>query len=362
MRMKRLGRTGLLVSEVCLGTMTFGGRSSFWRVMGALQQEACDNLVKASFDAGVNFFDTANVYSNGESERALGQAISGLGLPRDEIVIATKAHGRMQVSAGKDESPAEQAEAARRQKGVNISGLSRKHLFDAVDASLMRLGLDHIDLYQIHGFDPLTPLEETLAALDDIVRSGRVRYLGLCNLAAWQIAKSLGLSALRGLARFESLQMYYSIAGRELEREIVPLAQSEELAILPWSPLAGGFLSGKFAREGAGPNDARRATFDFPPVNKDKAFDIIDAMRPMAEARGASVARIALAWLLHQPAVTSVIIGARTPEQLADNLAAADVKLTPDELAKLDGVSALSLEYPGWMLARQGADRLALLQ
>jgi aryl-alcohol dehydrogenase-like predicted oxidoreductase len=356
MKMKKLGRTGLLVSEICLGTMTFGG-AGFWRAIGALKQDECDTLVKASFDAGVNFFDTADVYSNGDSERALGAAIGALGLPRDELVVATKAFGRIYFTPPEDAPPAEKAEAARRAKAPNVSGLSRKHLFDAVDASLLRLGLDHIDLYQIHGSDPLTPLEETLDALNDIVRSGRVRYLGLCNLPAWQTAKSLGISALKGFARFESLQMYYSIAGRDIEREIAPLAQDAELAILPWSPLAGGFLSGKFQREGGGPNDARRTTFDFPPVNKDKAFDIIDAMKPMAESRNCSVARIALAWLLHRGHVTSVIIGARTIDQLTDNLASADVRLSAEELARLDEVSALAREYPGWMLKRQGEDR-----
>jgi aryl-alcohol dehydrogenase-like predicted oxidoreductase len=355
--MKKLGRTGLLVSEICLGTMTFGG-AGFWRVIGALKQDECDALVKGAFDAGVNFFDTANVYSNGESERALGAAIIAQGLPRDEIVVATKAFGRMFFMAPPEDAPeAEKREAVRRSKAPNVSGLSRKHLFDAVDASLERLQLDHIDLYQIHGSDPLTPLEETLDALNDIVRSGRVRYIGLCNLAAWQIAKALGVSTAKGFARFESLQMYYSIAGRDIEREVMPLAEDADLAILPWSPLAGGFLSGKFQREGGGPNDARRTSFDFPPVNKDKAFDIIDAMKPMAEQRNCSVARIALAWLLHQRPVTSVIIGARTVEQLNDNLASSEIKLGGEELAKLDEVSALNPEYPGWMLKRQGEDR-----
>jgi len=357
MKMKKLGRTGMLVSEVCLGTMTFAG-NGMWRAIGALNQDDSNALVKASFDAGVNFIDTANVYSNGESERTLGAAIEQLGLPRDELVIATKAMGRITPhSIPGDASEAEKAEAIRRTKAVNISGLSRKHLFDAVDASLMRLGLDHIDLYQIHGVDPLTPMDETLDALNDIVRSGRVRYIGASNHAAWQIAKALGTSERKGYPRFESLQMYYTIAGRDLEREVVPLAVEEQLSILPWSPLAGGFLSGKFQREGGGPNDARRTSFDFPPVNKDKAFDIIDAMRPMAEGRGISVARIALAWLLHQKPVTSVIIGAKTPEQLADNIAAVEVKLTDDELKALDAVSALAPEYPGWMMARQGDDR-----
>lgn len=357
MRMKKLGRTGMLVSEICLGTMTFAG-NGFWRVIGALNQEDSNALVKAAFDKGVNFIDTANVYSNGESERAVGVAIEQLGLPRDELVVATKAMGRITPHSIPDNaSDAEKAEAQRRMKAANISGLSRKHLFDAVDASLMRMGLDHIDLYQIHGVDPLTPMEETLDALNDIVRSGRVRYIGASNHAAWQIAKALGTSERKGYARFESLQMYYTIAGRDLEREVVPLAVEEELAILPWSPLAGGLLSGKFKRDAAGPNDARRTVFDFPPVNKEKAFDIIDAMAPMAESRGVSIAQIALAWLLHQKPVTSVIVGAKTTAQLLDNIAATDVRLSEDELTALDAVSALAPEYPGWMIARQSEDR-----
>jgi aryl-alcohol dehydrogenase-like predicted oxidoreductase len=348
MRYRKLGRSGLVVSEICLGAMTFGG-DGFWKVIGAQEQEAATHLVKSAFDKGVTFFDTANVYSNGMSEAMLGQAVKQL--PRDELVVATKLYGRM-MPVGDAKSD----EAQRRYARHNLWGLSRKHVFDAIDASLKRLGLDYVDLYQVHAYDPKTPLEETLEALDEVVRSGRVRYIGLCNYAAWQIAKALGISERRGLARYQSLQMYYSIAGRDLEREVVPLAKEEGLAILPWSPLAGGFLSGKFTREG-GPSDARRAVFDFPPVDKEKAFDIIDAMRPLAEARGVSVARIALAWLLHQKHVTSVIIGAKTEAQLADNIAATSVELSSEDLARLDEVSRLKPEYPGWMLERQGGER-----
>jgi aryl-alcohol dehydrogenase-like predicted oxidoreductase len=208
----------------------------------------------------------------------------------------------------------------------------------------------------------VTPIEETLDALDDCVRAGKVRYLGVSNHAAWHIAKALGISARQGLARFESIQAYYSIAGRELEREIVPLAQDQRLAILPWSPLAGGFLSGKFTRDGHGPQGARRTTFDFPPVDRDKGFRIIDVMRPIAERHGISVARVALAWLLHQGAVTSVIIGAKSREQLLDNMAAAEVRLTAEDLSTLNEVSALTPEYPGWMLERMATDRLSILR
>ncbi len=298
-----------------------------------------------------SFIDTADIYSNGLSEQVLGQAIKDL--PRDELVIATKLFGRMGAYGGGEQSPADEGRA----KNPNLWGLSRKHVFDAIDASLKRLKLDYVDLYQVHAFDPVTPLEETLDALDNVVRSGRVRYIGLCNFAAWQIAKALRVSERHGLARFESLQMYYSIAGRDLEREVVPLAKDEELAILSWSPLAGGFLSGKFTRDSAPSDGSRRVAFDFPPVDKERAYDIIDVMKEMADARGVSAAQIALSWLLHQKHVTSVIIGAKTEAQLADNIAATQVELSSDDLKRLDEVSKLRPEYPGWMLERQGADR-----
>ncbi len=349
MRYRKLGRTGLAVSEICLGAMTFGG-DGFWKVIGALEQEAVTKLVKGAFDKGVTFIDTADVYSNGLSEQVTGQAIKDL--PRDELVIATKVFGRMGAYGG-SQTP----EAQRRYNNTNLWGLSRKHVFDAIDASLERLDLDYIDLYQVHSFDPAVPLEETLEALDEVVKSGRARYIGLCNHAAWQIMKAVGISERNGLARYESLQMYYSIAGRDLEREVVPLAQDQQLAIMPWSPLAGGFLSGKYTRAGAPTDGSRRLAFDFPPVDKEKAYDIIDVMKEIGDARGVSVAQIALSWLLHQKHVTSVIIGAKTEAQLNDNLAATSVELSSDDLKKLDDVSKLRPEYPGWMLDRQGGER-----
>ena len=339
MRMKTFGNTGLVVSELCFGAMTFGGGQGIWSQIADVEQDAADKLVKSAIDGGINFFDTANVYSGGRSEEILGQSLRNQGIARDQFVLATKVLGRM--------GP-----------GPNQAGLSRYHIFHALDASLKRLQLDHVDLYQIHGTDPLTPLEETLDALDDCVRAGKVRYTGVSNHAAWHIAKAIGISERKGLARFESVQAYYSLAGRELEREILPLARDQKLAILPWSPLAGGLLSGKYSRDAKGPEGARRTTFDFPPVDRERAFNIIDAMQPIAANHGVSVARIALAWLLHQQTVTSVIIGARNPDQLADNIAATSVKLTPQELASLDSASALPPEYPGWMLNRQGMDRL----
>ncbi|MBO9574469.1 MAG: aldo/keto reductase [Sphingobium sp.] len=336
MRYNRLGRTGLHVSELCLGTMTFGSTEGRWKMMGQLDQPTADGIVKAAFDAGINFYDTANVYAEGSSEERLGQAVRNLGLPREQLVIATKVLGPM----GPD---------------VNARGLSRKHIMDQVKASLKRLQMDHIDLYQVHGFDAGTPIEETLRALDDLVHQGHVRYIGVSNWAAWQIMKAHGISTAQGLARFESLQAYYTVAGRDLERELAPMMRSEEVGLMVWSPLAGGFLSGKYSREGEG--EGRRAEFDFPPVNKDRAFDIIDVMRPMAQARGVSVAQIAIAWLLHQRVVTTVIVGARRLDQLTDNIAACDVELSSEDLAALDTASKLPPEYPGWMLAVQGAYR-----
>lgn len=255
MKYNMLGRTGVFVSEICLGTMTFGGRGEIWQKIGRLDQAAARDLVRTAIDAGVNFFDTADVYSEGEAERILGQAFKDLGIARRDMIIATKVRGRM--------GP-----------GPNAVGLTRGHILDAVDDSLGRLGTDHIDLYQIHGADPVTPIDETLRALDDLVRSGRVRYIGCSNLMGWQIMKALGVSEYEGWTRFETIQAYYSIAGRELEREIIPLAAAERLGLMVWSPLAGGLLSGKFRRDAAGPNDARRNSFDFPPVDREHAFNV----------------------------------------------------------------------------------------
>jgi len=338
MRNKPLGRTGLFVSELCLGTMTFGGSAGLWAQIGDLQQADAERLVGQALDAGINFIDTADIYAAGVSEQITGQALKNLKVPRDSVVVATKVSG--------ETGP-----------GPNARGNSRGHIMDGVRASLKRLQLEHIDLYQIHGFDPATPIEETVRALDQLVRQGLVRYVGVSNWAAWQIVKALGVAERLGLSRFESLQAYYTVAGRDLERELVPMLASEGLGLMVWSPLAGGLLSGKFGRDSAGEAGSRRSGFDFPPVQRERAFDCIDAMRPMAQARGVSVAQIALAWLLHQPPVTSVIVGARRPDQLADNLAAVQVRLNADELQQLDTVSRLPAEYPGWMLVRQGDGR-----
>ncbi|CAN7293310.1 aldo/keto reductase [Variovorax sp. LjRoot84] len=343
MRYRRFGRTGLFISELCLGTMTFGGGGGIWGQIGDLQQAEAERLIGRSLDAGINFIDTADVYSDGRSEIITGQALRNLQVPRENVVVATKVFGE----AGT--------------KSINSRGMSRHHIMDGVKASLKRLQLDHIDLYQIHGFDPATPIEETVRALDNLVQHGHVRYVGVSNWAAWQIMKALGISERLGLARFESLQAYYTIAGRDLERELVPLLKSESVGLMVWSPLAGGLLSGKYGRDVKAEAGSRRTTFDFPPVNVERAYDCIDVMRGIAQAKDVSVAQIALAWLLHQAAVTSVIIGAKRAEQLDDNIAATAIALSGEELATLDKVSALPAEYPGWMLERQGGPRLQQL-
>ena len=336
MRMNKLGRTGLFVSELCLGTMTFGGAEGVWKQIGALDQGEAERLVGRAIDAGITFIDTADVYADGLSEQITGQALRNLKVPRENVVVATKAYG----PTG---------------SGANARGASRLHLIDAVKASLKRLQLDHIDLYQVHGFDPATPIEETVGALDTLVQHGHIRYAGVSNWAAWQIMKALGIAERAGLARFETLQAYYTVAGRDLEREIVPMLRSEGVGLMVWSPLAGGLLSGKYGRDETMGDAGRRGAFDFPPVDRPRAFACIDAMRPMAERRGVSMAQIALAWLLHQRVVSSVIIGAKRLEQLDDNIAATQVDLTADELDALAAVSALPREYPGWMFETQGA-------
>lgn len=335
MQYHQLGNTGVFVSRLCLGAMTFGGSGSIFAVIGGLPQPDVDRLVGNSLDGGINFIDTANVYSAGESETMLGKA---LGARRKDVVIATKVFGRMG-------------------KGPNQVGLSRLHIMHEAEASLQRMNTDYIDLYQIHGFDPITPLEETLSALTDLVRQGKVRYIGCSNLAAWQIMKALGISALVHLEKFVALQAYYAVAARDLEREIVPMLLDQNIGLLVWSPLAGGLLSGKFTRSGAADNEARRSKFSFPPVNLEKAYDIIDVLQAVAKRREATVAQVAIAWLLHQPAVTSVIIGAKKDSQLKDNLGAVDLKLEADDLKQLDEVSRLTPEYPGWMFTTQGSDR-----
>lgn len=338
MEYKALGNTGLLVSRLCLGTMTMGSGPGIYSHIGDVGQKEADDLVRAALDAGINFFDTADVYSSGESEKTLGQAFKNLNIARKDVVLATKFYTRT--------GP-----------GRNDVGASRKHIMDAIESSLKNLQTDYIDLYQIHANDVLTPTDEILRTLDDLVKQGKVRYIGCSNWQAWKLAQSLGISALKNTVRFESLQAYYSIAGRDIEREIVPLLENEKLGLLVWSPLAGGLLSGKFSRENQKPEGSRRTTFDFPIVDKERVWNILDVIFPIAKKHNCSAARIALAWLLSKQVVTSVIVGAKRIEQLEDNIAAAALKLTDDEIKQLDIISELPAEYPGWMLATQGADR-----
>jgi aryl-alcohol dehydrogenase-like predicted oxidoreductase len=322
--------------------MTFGDGRGLFKGISSVDQAAADELVKTSIDGGINFFDTADNYTEGESEKILGQSLKNLNVARKDVVIATKVYSRV--------GP-----------GRNDIGASRGHIMDAVEASLLRLQTDHIDLYQIHGNDAVTPVEETLRALDTLVQQGKVRYVGCSNWQAWKIAKALGISEFRNLARFDTLQAYYSIAGRDLEREIVPLLEFEKIGLLAWSPLAGGLLSGKFSRTNQKPVDSRRTEYDFPIVDMERAWNILDVVAPIAIAHGCSPARVSLAWLLAQPVVTSVIVGAKRLDQLEDNLAAVELALTPHELRQLDEVSGLPPEYPGWVLPFQGADRLELV-
>ncbi|GAB3586990.1 aldo/keto reductase [Hymenobacter daeguensis] len=340
MKYNLLGRTGLKVSELCLGTMTFGAVGGRFAAINGVDQAGADALLKRAVEAGVNFIDTANIYTEGQSEEITGQAIHNLGLRRDSLILATKVRGKMG-------------------DGPNDVGLTRQHIMAQVEGSLKRLKTDYIDLYQTHSYDPLTPLEETLRALDDLVRQGKVRYIGASNVAAWQLMKAVGISERQHLERYQSLQAYYTLAGRDLERELVPLLQDQQLGLMVWSPLAGGFLSGKYTRENPAGEGRRSGGFDFPPVNKNLAFDIIDRLKPMADAKGSTVATLALAWLLHHPVVSTVIIGAKKMEQLEDNLKAVEVQFTPEELKQLDEVSRLSPEYPGWMLSMTGGDRQA---
>jgi len=340
MKYNTLGHTGLLVSELCLGTMTFAAGEGMWKPIAGVEQQLADELLRQSIDAGINFVDTADIYTSGESEKTLAQAIANLGVARKDIVIATKAYGRT--------GP-----------GRNDVGASRGHIMDAVEASLKRLNTDYIDLYQIHAADSVTPLEETLRALDTLVSQGKVRYIGCSNWYAWQIMKANGISDAKSLAKLDTLQAYYSIAGRDLEREIVPLLNDQRTGLLVWSPLAGGLLSGKYSRDNQKPEDSRRSAFDFPLVDKERAWNILDVLRPVAEAHKTSVATVALAWILAKPFVTSVIIGAKRLDQLQQNLSAVELQLTADEIKQLDAVSALPPEYPGWMIPFQNINRLA---
>ncbi|MGO4912765.1 aldo/keto reductase [Leeuwenhoekiella sp. W20_SRS_FM14] len=339
MKFNYVGDTGLMVSELCFGTMTFGGDSAgMWSKIAAVDQKEVNEMLKAVFDAGINFIDTANVYSFGQSEQLLGQGLKDLGTKRDDVVIATKVLGPM------SQKP-------------NDVGLSRYHIFNSVDASLKRLQLDHIDILYVHGVDPRVSVEEILKTLNDIVATGKVRYIAICNWPAWMVAKAQAIAKYNGWQKFIGLQYYYSAVTRDIETELVPMAADHNLAIFPWSPLAGGFLTGKYAREGSSEKGSRRADFDFPPINKDKAFNLVDVMQEIAIAHNVTVAEIALAWVRHQKGVTSTIIGAKTIKQLHSNIKSTEINLSKNDLDKIDAVSAKPDLYPGWMVERQSEYR-----
>jgi aryl-alcohol dehydrogenase-like predicted oxidoreductase len=334
---RQLGTSGLRVSTVTLGTMGFGG-TGWASPIGHIDVEGARRQIDICRDAGVNLFDTVDVYSAGLSEEILGEA---LGKNRDEVLIATKVRGEM--------GP-----------GPNDGGLSRYHIIRAAEASLRRLDSDHIDLYQVHEWDGLTPLEETLSALDALVQSGKVRYIGSSNYTGWQLVKSLWISDREGLESFVSQQIYYSLQARDAENELVPIAIDQGLGILVWSPLAGGLLSGKYRRGQAAPEGTRRFEgWTEPPVHdEDRLYSTVDQLVAISQEHGVSAAQVALAYTLAKPAVTSVIVGARTEEQLRDNLAAAELRLSELEMRRLDDVSAVPLMYPYWHQANTGGGRL----
>ena len=338
MKYNFFGNTGLVVSELCFGTMTFGG-DGYWKAIGELQQQEVNALMSTAIVGGINFIDTANIYSFGQSEMLLGQSLKDLGIKRHELVIATKVRGRMG-------------------EGHNNIGLSSYHIFQSVDESLKRLQMDHIDILYVHGVDLYTPVEQTMHALNDIVNTGKVRYISVCNWPAWLVMKAQGIAERNGWHKFEGLQYFYSLAGRDIEREVLPMAADQKLAVMPWSPLAGGFMSGKYTRDTEKAGDSRRDVFDFPPVNKPKAYDIIDVLAAIAPAYNATVAQVALAWVRQQPGITSTIIGAKNTRQLEDNIKSTQVHINSTDMARLNEVSALTKEYPGWMVERQGADRI----
>ena len=342
MKYRRLGNTGLKVSELCLGTMTFGEK--FYNI-AKVDQEGANRMVARALGAGINFFDTADVYSYGESEELLGRAVLASGVRRDAVIIATKVRSAM-------------SEGAQTGAGdVNNVGLSRQHIMAACDESLRRLGTDYIDLYQVHGWDMITPMEETLRALDDLVRQGKVRYLGCSNWSARHLMKALILADAHDWARFVSLQAYYSLVGRDLEHELLPLCLEEGLGVLPWSPLSGGFLTGKYRRDNPNPEGARRSGFNFPPIDEERGFDAVDALDEIAKQRDATLAQVALAWLLAQPGVTSIIIGANKMSQLEDNLKSAEIELTREEVERLSAATEPHKLYPQWMIERQNEGR-----
>ncbi|HEX6536462.1 MAG TPA: aldo/keto reductase [Gemmatimonadaceae bacterium] len=332
MRYARLGDTGLIISRLALGAMTFGEGSpgSPLASVYKVDQRGANELVARALDAGVNFFDTADAYADGRSEEMLAKA---LGPRRRDVVIATKVGFRM--------GPA-----------LIRQGLSRQHVIGAAEDSLRRLGTDYIDVYLVHRLDPYTPLEETLDALNDLVRQGKVRYIGFSNWPAWLAAKAVGVQREHGWARFRAAEMMYSLVGRDLEHEIVPFAEDAGVGIMVWSPLAGGFLSGKYTRENPGGSGGRLTGFDLIPFDRERGYDLVERLREIGARHAASVAQVALAWLLTRPFVSSVLVGASRLEQLDDNLGAARLQLEPDEVRTIDQLTTPASPYPGWYNAK----------
>lgn len=330
MRYSRLGDTGLLVSKLAVGAMTFGQAEGAMASVAKLDQAGANNLISASLDAGINFFNTADAYTSGQSETMLAKA---LGPRRKDVVIATKV-------------------GFRTGKALLHTGLSRHHILDSAEESLRRLATDYIDIYLVHRVDPYTPVEETLEALNDLVRQGKVRYIGFSNWPAWKAALALGLQRQNGWAQFKAAEVYYSLVGRDVEHEIVPLSMEAGIGLLIWSPLAGGFLTGKYTRENPQGDGGRLTGFDILPFDRERGYTLIDAMRQIADAHKASPAQVAIAWLLTRPAVSSVLIGASKTSQLEDNLGAAKLTLAAEELRTLDELTRPAPIYPNWFNER----------
>jgi aryl-alcohol dehydrogenase-like predicted oxidoreductase len=330
MQYSKLGNTGLVVSKLGFGAMTFGSSAGLFAAISKVDEQLADQIIGKTLDAGVNLFNTADVYTEGQSETLLGKA---LGAKRKDVILSTKA-------------------AFRTDEAVIHQGLSRRHLMDSIEGSLQRLGTDYIDVFLVHRVDVFTPIEETLDTLNDVVRQGKVRYIGYSNWPAWMAATAVGLQEKNGWARFRAAEMYYSLVGRDVEHEVVPFVEHAGIGILVWSPLAGGFLSGKYTRENPVGDGGRLNAFDMLPHDKEKGYDVVDRLKEMAKAHKASPAQVALAWLMSKSAVSSVLVGANKMNQLEDNLAAANLRLSTEELGELDKLTAPTAIYPGWFTAR----------